>query len=201
MVGIVLVFNSCLQDTLLFPVEPRISNASMRVVKNPGTAQAWTLTISFDYEDGDGDIGGNAKDGIESDSSNLILVDNRTLPVGFTWPVVVDCSDTVSSIGLRDTVCQGSEAIGRVPVEVVFDTVVSYEKAELLAQLSYFVLPNLSIDSRVPSISGRVTFTINNVRILPYQSPATTQDLSYDIRIRDVKGHWSNTITVTGRLN
>jgi hypothetical protein len=202
-VGIVLVFNSCLQDTLLFPVEPRISNASMLVVQDPDTTSVdiWTLTISFDYEDGDGDIGGNVSEDIFSDTNNLELTDNRTLPEFYTWPVVTNCTDAVSSVGLRDYVCSVSFTTGRFPIDSVFTDIVSYSRATVVNQATNYTLPNLSIDSRVPSVSGRVTFNIRNVRILPYESSATTQDIAYDLRIQDVAGHWSNTITVTGRLD
>jgi hypothetical protein len=205
LLGLCLVFGltGCLKDTQLYPVEPRIFNPSIRVIALPDTAATpfWNVEISFDYEDGDGDLGGDASLNVDEDTLNFEAADQRALPAGFTFPLVTFCSpNNTAAAGDRALVCVPVFNVGTKAVDSTFTAAASFSRASVEQQITLGTLPNLSSDSRVPSVSGRITYTIQNQRILPYDLNATAQNIAFEVRIRDYAGHWSNTLTVSGRL-
>lgn len=190
------VLGGCFKSDLLFPVEPEIQNLRATVVKDAGQDNSYTVTLEFEYQDGDGDIGTNNP---EPGSENFELTDIRE---NVTWPVLTSCffKDSVEA-GEAGVVCISN---GQVLIDTVFAEEAltpGLQLAQLQDSISRFTLPDLSNDQRIPSISGTITFT--NILVtrlpeaqpgIPLPPPPSTQSIRYRIRIQDRAGNWSNAI-------
>lgn len=191
---------SCLKADKLFPDEPEISNLRAEVVKVEGQDNEYTLTLTLDFQDGDGDLGNSPQPG----SENFEVVDIRP---GVQYPIVRGCfrDDTLRAGDLLRLCGPGNAYLGdSIAVEdTVFALGTGPNVAELLESGTFlYTFPDLSNDQRIPSISGTIVYTEILVTRLPEvvpgqptPPPPPTQEVTYTVRIRDRAGNWSNTLT------
>lgn len=161
-----LLLTSCGDSDPIYPNVPEITfNRIMPKEVNEVTSfeDDLELQISIDYQDGDGDLGGDGG----AKEFDFIMKDLRE-----EVPIL--------DIGVKDTVINGN------PTQVA-DTTVVYDG------LLKFKMPDLSTDARTPSIQGTIDLQVSSgLRRIPRNNPPQVDTVRFEVWLFDRAGNESN---------